>query len=126
MILRFRFIGLFLMMCCCVSAQEAPTPLLRSGEPVNWWFVFKFNAESFPGCGGAQRTCSFGGAVKRYWSFSQQFVFASSADRTLQPGGGCIGDTTMDPLGRHFRGSLQRYALLRSLERSILRRSAAQ
>ncbi len=95
MILRFRPCQLFLMMCWCVSAQEAPAALLRSSQPVDWWFVFKFNAESFPGCGGAQRTCPFGGAVERYRSFSQQFVFASSADRTLQPGGGCIGDTTM-------------------------------
>lgn len=102
MILRFRPCQLLLLMCWCVSAQEAPTPLLRSSQPVDWWFVFKFNAESFPGCGGAQRTCPFGGAVERYRSFSQQFVFASSADRTLQPGGGCIGDTTMDPLGATF------------------------
>jgi hypothetical protein len=102
MILRFRPGRLFLIMCWCVSAQEAPTPLLRSGQPVDWWFVFKFNAESFPGCGGAPRTCPFGGTVERYRSFSQQFVFASSADRTLQPGGGCIGDTSMDPLGATF------------------------
>jgi Deoxyribonuclease II len=96
---------LVLLACCCVTplaAQQAPTPLLSNGQPVNWWFVFKFNAESFPKCGGAQRTCPFGGTVERYRSFSQQFVFASSADHSLQQGGGCIGDTTADPLGATF------------------------
>jgi hypothetical protein len=83
-------------------AQEAPAPLLGTGQPVDWWFVFKFNAESFPACGGAQRTCAFGGTVERYKSFSQQFVFASSTDPALQPGGGCIGDTSADPLGATF------------------------
>jgi len=69
---------------------------------VDWWFVFKFNAESFPGCSGAQRTCAFGGTVQRYKYFGQQFLFASGADHTLQQGGGCIGDTTTDPLGATF------------------------
>src|SRR5271166_4172496 len=96
-----------LMMFLCVAslaAQSAnvPTPLLKSGQPVDWWFVFKFNAESFPGCGGIQRTCLFGGTVQPYKSFSQQFAFASSADGTLRPGGGCAGDTTTDPLGATF------------------------
>jgi hypothetical protein len=90
------------MACCCLTAQQAPVPLLKSGQPVDWWFVFKFNAESFPQCGGAQRTCPFGGTVESYSSFSQQFVYASSADHTLQQGGGCVGDTTTDPLGATF------------------------
>jgi hypothetical protein len=80
----------------------APVPLLKSGEPVDWWFVFKFNAQSFPECGGFQRTCSFGGTVEPYKSFGQQFAFASSADGTLRQGGGCVGDTTTDPLGATF------------------------
>ena len=112
--LRFRACQLFLITCWCVTplaAQKpippptplpAPSPLLSSGQPVDWWFVFKFNAESFPDCGGAQRTCPFGGSVQRYRSFSQQYVFASSADHSLQQGGGCIGDTTTDPLGATF------------------------
>jgi hypothetical protein len=75
---------------------------LKAGTPVDWWFVFKFNAASFPECGGAQRMCPFGGTVKPYTSFGQQFVFASSADQTLRQGGGCIGDTTADPLGATF------------------------
>ncbi len=75
---------------------------MKSGQPVDWWFVFKFNAASFPGCGGAQRACPFGGTVERYKSFSQQFVFASSGDPTLQQGGGCVGDSTADPLAATF------------------------
>ena len=87
-----------------LPAQDAPAPLplLKTGEPVDWWVVFKFNATSFPECGGAHRICSFGGTVQPYESFGQQFVFASSADSTLRQGGGCAGDTTSDPLGATF------------------------
>src|SRR5690242_15383849 len=87
-----------------LAAQEAPAPmpLLKSGEPVDWWFVFKFNAESFPECGGSERNCLFGGTVQPYSSFGQQFAFASSAGGTLRQGGGCAGDTTTDPLGATF------------------------
>ena len=80
----------------------APTPLLEAGAPVDWWSVFKFNAESFPACGGAQRTCLFGGTVRPYKHFSQQFVYASSADSNLRKGGGCLGDATTDPVGATF------------------------
>ena len=94
-----------ILACICVAslaAQDAPTPLLRSGQPVNWWFVFKFNAQSGPACGGALRTCPFGGAVQHYYSFGQQYAFASSADGTLQQGAGCAGDATTDPIGATF------------------------
>ncbi|HTC86901.1 MAG TPA: deoxyribonuclease II family protein, partial [Bryobacteraceae bacterium] len=94
----------FLLACWCLTltAQETATPLLKNGQPVDWWFVFKFNAETFPRCGGARRACPFGGTVERYKYFGQQFVFASSADPTLQQGGGCVGDTTADPVGATF------------------------
>jgi hypothetical protein len=93
-----------LMIFLCVASlaaqsASAPTPLLKSGQSVDWWFVFKFNAESFPGCGGAERACLFGGTVQPYREFSQQFAYASSADHTLRQGGSCVGDTTTDPLG---------------------------
>ena len=109
--LHFLSAGLLpcLMMFLCIAslvAQSAnvPTPLMKSGQPVDWWFVFKFNAESFPGCGGgAQRACPFGGTVQPYNEFSQQFAYASSVDPTLRQGGGCIGDTTTDPLGATFQ-----------------------
>jgi len=97
---------LILFLCLAsVGAKHAtaPTPLLNSGQPVDWWFVFKFNAEALPGCGGAaQRACLFGGTVQTYKRFSQQFAFASSGDHTLQQGAGCVGDTTTDPLGATF------------------------
>ena len=84
-------------------AAAAPSPLLSAGKPVDWWFVFKFNGKSFPGCGtGADRTCTFGGTVQPYKAFSQQFAYASSARATLQQGSGCAGTTTTDPLGATF------------------------
>lgn len=44
------------------GAHDAPVPLLKEGKAVTWWFVFKFNSASFPGCGNAtQRQCTFGG-----------------------------------------------------------------
>ena len=86
------------------AAADAPVPLLKKGHPVDWWFIFKFNAKVFPGCGeDATRDCPFGGKVRAYKSaFSQQFVFASSEDETLQKGSGCTGDTTDEPLGATF------------------------
>lgn len=84
-------------------AAGTPTPLLKAGQPVQWWFVFKFNAAAFPGCTDvAQPACPFGGTVQSYDHFSQQFAYASSIDHTLQKGGGCVGDSTMDPVGATF------------------------
>jgi hypothetical protein len=85
------------------GTSSAPGPLLAKGHPVDWWFVFKFNSASFPKCGGtAVRSCSFGGDVQNYPTFSQQFVFASSESHTLQQGNDCLGDTTDDPVGATF------------------------
>ncbi len=89
------------------QAENGPAPLLSAGKPVDWFFVFKFNAASFPECaGGAQRTCPFGGSPQGYekdhGKFSQQFAYASNLDPTLQDGGGCVGDTTTDPVGATF------------------------
>ena len=68
-----------------IPSTAAPTPLLGAGQGVNWWFVFKFNAASFPGCaGGEERTCTFGGSVQNYKAFSQQFVYASSEQPSFQ------------------------------------------
>jgi len=42
----------FTILLSCGGALEADadalTPLLKKGRPVDWWFVFKFNASSFP------------------------------------------------------------------------------
>ncbi len=99
----FRLLLLLSLALCAALAADAPAPLLKPGHPVDWWFVFKLNAKSFPGCGGdATRACTFGGKVQDYKSFGQQFVFASSDSAKLQQGGGCAGDTAADPLGATF------------------------
>jgi Deoxyribonuclease II/Bacterial SH3 domain len=87
-----------------VAELGQPMPLLAAGHPVDWWFVFKFNAASFPGCDrGAERTCVFGGQVQSSWrSFSQQFAVASSEAKNLRAGSGCVGDTMDDPVGATF------------------------
>ncbi len=84
--------------------NSAPVPLLSTGHPVDWWFVFKFNSKAFPGCGGtATRTCPFGGSPQNYKAgFGQQFVYASSEDPSLKKGSDCAGDTTAEPLGATF------------------------
>src|SRR6476659_1428355 len=70
-------------------AADAPTPYLETGKPVDWWFVFKFNTKSFPHCrADAKQVCMFGGTVQNYRQWGQQFVFASSANKTLQAGTG--------------------------------------
>jgi len=84
-------------------ASDAPVPLLEKGHAVDWWFVFKFNSRSFPGCaGGAERICRFGGQPQPYNAYSQQFVYASSEAPELQQGSGCAGDTTAEPVGATF------------------------
>jgi hypothetical protein len=93
------------------APYNAPSPLVTAGHPVEWWFVFKFNAANFPGCpAAAARACIFGGQPQPYYAFGQQFVFASSEDETLREGADCLGDTRVDPVGATFdevyRGSL--------------------
>jgi len=100
-------VRLLLLLCCSLALAapppDRPTPLLKKGQPVDWWFVFKFNASAMPGCdGSAQRACAFGGTLHSGIPFSQQFAFASSDDAKLQQGGGCVGESTADPLGATF------------------------
>ena len=104
MTLTTRYSLAFVLLAASLAyGQSKPSPLLADGQPVDWWFVFKFNAESFPACvGSAQRACLFGGTVQKYKNFGQQFAFASSQDGTLKQGGGCVGDSTADPLGATF------------------------
>jgi hypothetical protein len=71
--------------------------------------AFKFNAASFPGCSsnGVPPPIGtpgiFGGTVAAYPNgHSQQYVFATSASRTLVKGTGCLGATLSDPLGATF------------------------
>ena len=104
--IAFTCISLLLHPIGLGHAAEAPRPLVRHGEPVDWWFVFKFNAATAPACaGGAQRQCIFGGSVQTGYgkSYSQQFIFASSKHRTLQEGADCVGGTEDDPVGASFK-----------------------
>ncbi len=84
----------------CVT--QKPCPLLAKGKPaVAWWFVFKFNAHSFPGCDGTNK-CPFGGDLQTY-KMGQHYVVASSDAPKLADGaGGCLGATTDDPVGASF------------------------
>src|SRR5260370_27307202 len=88
------------------SAGETPVPLLsKGGEPVDWWFAFKFNSQNtFAGCGAdtGRRACIFGGNVQAKERFGQQFAVASSRDNALSQGKGCVGATTSDPIGATF------------------------
>lgn len=96
------FVGLYGPAAVAADAKP-PAPLLKNGQEVDWWFVFKFNSATFPGCGeNAKRACIFGGEPGEYKAFGQQFVYASSEDRKLQKGTGCAGDTINDPLGATF------------------------
>ncbi len=80
-----------------------PVPLLAAGQPADWWFAYKFNAAAFPGCGSdIQRVCTFGGALQQYRKFGQQFALISNVDGLLRQGHGCIGTSTLDPVGATF------------------------
>jgi hypothetical protein len=83
--------------------STSPVPLLQTAQPVDWWFVFKFNTKTFPGCSDGEKlqSCPFGGTVQDYPT-SQQFVFASSEQPALQKGGGCLGGSVADPVGATF------------------------
>lgn len=103
--IAFAFILIFLSAISCDSAAAndvVPSPLLKADQPVHWWFVFKLNA-TFPGCGGSEsRICLFGGSAQPYPKWGQQFVYASSANHSLQKGSGCAGDSVSDPVGATF------------------------
>jgi len=101
MIRAYRLFWAMLAGVASLAAQ--PAPLIDSNTPVDWWFVFKFNAKSFPtSCPAAQRKCPFGGTAQPYKEFSQQFAFASSANPQLQQGGPCVGVTAADPVGATY------------------------
>jgi hypothetical protein len=100
---RGALMGCALWMFSMSVLAQAPTPLVATGQPAAWWVVFKFNAASFAGCGGAAvLQCTFGGEPKTDRQYGEQFVFASNDRPTLQKGAGCNGETSTDPLGATF------------------------
>ncbi|WP_213807385.1 deoxyribonuclease II family protein [Granulicella sp. dw_53] len=104
----YAVLALLPIVSCDLQAQEPstgpshPLPMLSEGRPVDWWFAFKFNATTFPSCGTAARSCPFGGTPEAYRIFSQQFIYASSADGTLHKGNDCLGDDLSDPVAATF------------------------
>ena len=87
------------------QAQTIPSPLWQADQPVDWWFAFKFNAETFPRPADSIPSCKFGGTpggVRKYKKIGQSYVAASSAHPALADGAGYLGDSTSDPLGATF------------------------
>lgn len=87
------------------TSAPAPAPLLEAGHAVDWWFAFKFNAETFPRPNDSKPSCMFGGqpgGSKGYTKIGQDYVFASSEHPALQKGANFLGDSTSDPLGATF------------------------
>lgn len=86
----------------------APSPMAGTNQPVDWLFIYKFNAYSFPGCDDGKSPAKgtpgiFGGTVDDYpEGQSQQYVFATNENPALVKGKGCIGATLEDPLGATF------------------------
>jgi hypothetical protein len=110
--MRLQLILSLALFCCgslvidygTARAADAPVPLLAKDKPVDWWFVYKFNAKNFPACTSKDeddddRTCPFGGKPQSY-NNSQHFVFASSEKGSFTESEGCAGTT--DPVGTTF------------------------
>lgn len=86
------------------NAILSPSPMIGKNKPVDWVFIFKFNAHNFPGGElPAGQPGLFGGTHKEYHGrLSQQYVYASSKNPALQKGSGSCGATYDDPLGATF------------------------
>jgi len=89
------------------AGTDQPMPLLSKEVPVEWWFAFKFNADTFPRDTSDPPKCLFGGtpggSQQHYLSkIGQDFVYASSLHPQLQKGSGYLGDSAADPVGATF------------------------
>jgi hypothetical protein len=92
-----------------VSAAAAapsgpPAPLIARGTPVDWWFAYKFSAQTYPlKADDSARKCPFGGTLRRdATSSGLRYAFASSQAPVLTNGPGLIGTSDGDPLGATF------------------------
>jgi hypothetical protein len=87
-----------------MNTTNSLTPLLAIGQPVDWWFAFKFNAATFRGDETKEPTPAiFGGTPINYGGgFCLSYAYASSANAALQTGAGYIGTSLSDPLGATF------------------------
>ena len=86
------------------GATSPLSPLLAAGQPVEWWFAFKFNDQAYPGDETKEPNPGFfGGSPDRYKDgFCLSYACASSANPSLQMGVGSIGASVNDPLGATF------------------------
>jgi len=115
-----RWFTIALWVASAWAQSGAPVPLLKNGQAVDWWFVFKFNTATFNECGGAQRACLFGGDVQTYKSgFGQQFAVASSANGKLTQWDRLRRRHDQRSDRRHVQSGVPGQLLLRALERSI-------
>ena len=86
-----------------VAIAQPPVPLDAAGRAADWWFVFKGNAQKFPGCKtDAARKCQFGGSKIQGKPWGTQYGFAKAGDTVLAEGPDCLGDSPGDPLSRTF------------------------
>lgn len=111
-----RSLACFPLFLCCLfftapaklswgQLPTVPSPLWQADQPVDWWFAFKFNAETFPRPLSSMPSCMFGGTpggVRKYTKIGQSYVAASSTSAVLANGTGFLGDSTGDPLGATF------------------------
>lgn len=92
------------------NSLPTPMPILSANEPVDWWFIFKFNAAEEPGTAKPKGETGIfdveGWKRPKYEEkgnrYSQHFCFASSDNPALQHGKQILGTTKKDPLGATF------------------------
>jgi hypothetical protein len=84
------------------GTAPGPAPVSGDGQAQQWMFIWKMNAAIFPSKADDDRPCPFGGEAKPYPRFSQQYIWASSGQPSLQNGPGLAGTGVTDPLGATF------------------------
>ncbi|MDB5580984.1 MAG: hypothetical protein JWR80_6160 [Bradyrhizobium sp.] len=102
------FICLFQIAAAAQSAPDShvppPSPMATAGEPVDWLFVYKFNASNFETDPKVDKpVCLFPGEKPHpFTHFSQKYAYATNKAPTLVSGGGSVGTSDNDPLGATF------------------------
>ena len=75
-------LALLLLVTSLAYADSKTSPLLAEGQPVDWWFVFKFNTETLPGCGTSAQTAirsSTANSDRRWLSIAPNRELAAAA-----------------------------------------------
>lgn len=79
---------------------DPPTPLLDPTHPVQWLFVYKFNASTYD-THSEPNACVFGGTFAGKPA-GQAYAVASSGSGALKRGSGLVGTSLNDPVGATF------------------------